>query len=290
MTLGQLFKKLAHTLEHSHELQQEELIMYQYLLSNIDADQFRLMHLGNYHDFYKMVVGTCELVHPKVPHLPFERCVIHLEHSTAPTVNVNHTPVVVIDEVIVVEEVYVDGVQQWHILPILPWPEDQRGALLSRVAVVLVPALNDHGQLHPSQVAIVSTIDGANISQDEEFNNLIMNYAHIVCGLVNVLTCKNITIVEKTHDTKKKPGKKQPRLTYHEIVIRVPGKGYKYKDKTLTEIPFREMEKYESRFQKRGHFKTFTEEAPLFGKHVGTWWWSPIFGQTRNDYVVKIAK
>jgi len=23
----------------------------------------------------------------------------------------------------------------------------------------------------------------------------------------------------------------------------------------------------------RGHFKTFTEEAPLFGRHVGTYWW-----------------
>jgi hypothetical protein len=22
-----------------------------------------------------------------------------------------------------------------------------------------------------------------------------------------------------------------------------------------------------------GHFKTFTAEAPLFGKHVGTYWW-----------------
>jgi hypothetical protein len=25
----------------------------------------------------------------------------------------------------------------------------------------------------------------------------------------------------------------------------------------------------------RGHFKTFTREAPLLGKHVGTYWWSP---------------
>lgn len=23
----------------------------------------------------------------------------------------------------------------------------------------------------------------------------------------------------------------------------------------------------------RGHFKTFTEDAPLLGKHVGTYWW-----------------
>lgn len=24
----------------------------------------------------------------------------------------------------------------------------------------------------------------------------------------------------------------------------------------------------------RGHFKHYTEDAPLFGKHVGSWWWS----------------
>jgi hypothetical protein len=23
----------------------------------------------------------------------------------------------------------------------------------------------------------------------------------------------------------------------------------------------------------RGHFKTYTEDAPLFGQHIGTWWW-----------------
>lgn len=27
---------------------------------------------------------------------------------------------------------------------------------------------------------------------------------------------------------------------------------------------------------RRGHFKTYTEEAPLFGKYVGRFWWNPI--------------
>ena len=30
----------------------------------------------------------------------------------------------------------------------------------------------------------------------------------------------------------------------------------------------------------RGHFKTFSEEAPLFGKFTGTYWWEP---QLRGD-------
>jgi hypothetical protein len=44
----------------------------------------------------------------------------------------------------------------------------------------------------------------------------------------------------------------------------------------------------------RGHFKTFTEEAPLFGKHVGQYWWhdlargSPRRGVVTSDYQVVV--
>jgi hypothetical protein len=33
-------------------------------------------------------------------------------------------------------------------------------------------------------------------------------------------------------------------------------------------------------FLVRGHYQTYTAEAPLFGKHIGRWWWAP---QTRGD-------
>lgn len=42
----------------------------------------------------------------------------------------------------------------------------------------------------------------------------------------------------------------------------------------------------------RGHFKTFTESAPLLGKHVGRWWWMPLVrgdkavGAVVKDYVI----
>lgn len=42
----------------------------------------------------------------------------------------------------------------------------------------------------------------------------------------------------------------------------------------------------------RGHFKTFTEDAPLMGKHVGTYWWgwqvrgNPERGATVTDYKI----
>jgi|SRR5450759_836571 len=42
----------------------------------------------------------------------------------------------------------------------------------------------------------------------------------------------------------------------------------------------------------RGHFKSYTEDAPLFGQHIGTWWWegsirgSLAKGNIKKDYHV----
>jgi hypothetical protein len=44
----------------------------------------------------------------------------------------------------------------------------------------------------------------------------------------------------------------------------------------------------------RGHFKTYTREAPLFGKHVGRYWWpdvargTPARGAVTSDYRVVV--
>lgn len=37
----------------------------------------------------------------------------------------------------------------------------------------------------------------------------------------------------------------------------------------------------------RGHFKTFTPERPLLGKHVGTYWWQPMLRGTEQRIVLK---
>ena len=38
----------------------------------------------------------------------------------------------------------------------------------------------------------------------------------------------------------------------------------------------------------RGHFKVFTEDAPLFGRHTGTYWWAPqVRGRSEEGIVVK---
>ena len=44
----------------------------------------------------------------------------------------------------------------------------------------------------------------------------------------------------------------------------------------------------------RGHFKTYTEDSPLFGRYTGTWWWEAqargdkTAGEVKKDYNVKL--
>ena len=37
----------------------------------------------------------------------------------------------------------------------------------------------------------------------------------------------------------------------------------------------------------RGHFKTYTAEKPLLGKHIGTYWWQPMLRGTEQRFVLK---
>lgn len=72
--------------------------------------------------------------------------------------------------------------------------------------------------------------------------------------------------------------------------------------KTLAIRPLRRIEQSTPGFNKltrlmrhhlvRGHFKTFTEDAPLFGKLVGTYWWESAVrgtkerGEIKKDYKI----
>jgi hypothetical protein len=44
----------------------------------------------------------------------------------------------------------------------------------------------------------------------------------------------------------------------------------------------------ERQYLARGHFKTYTPDAPLLGRHVGTYWWEPqVRGRKELGSVVK---
>lgn len=129
-------------------------------------------------------------------------------------------------------------------------------------------------------------ITGMNISI-EMLYQLGSNNIIIYSTFLQLLNCKNIEVRTKTYERKGKIGVK-PELDYRDIYIKLPGKGIRYKDKVITEIPWKEQEKYGMVGQRRGHFKTYTEERPLLGKHAGTWWWSSVFNIRHRNYQVTI--
>ena len=108
-----------------------------------------------------------------------------------------------------------------------------------------------------------------------------------------ILQCKNIS-TEKNYPSKELNKKrikqgKQPLFTYHTLVVN-----------PMSEKK-RSSNEHESTGIKqrlhfcRGHFKEFTEQNKLFGKHTGLYWWQPMvrgnkeLGIVHKDYLVKTA-
>ena len=114
--------------------------------------------------------------------------------------------------------------------------------------------------------------------------------------LLVLLSCKNVITVDEVAGggspaKRAKTLKKRPELAYKAIHIKVPGKRYQYKGQHIDTIPYHECAAMGMSGPRRGHFKTYTEEAPLFGKHTGTWYWSPVFNTSRGqDYIVSEGK
>lgn len=85
-----------------------------------------------------------------------------------------------------------------------------------------------------------------------------------------LLNCQNIGTenVEPPLNLNKKRGKKRkaPLFSYKTLIVKPTGKDYQSVPKGLwnNRIHFC-----------RGHFKTYTKDAPLFGRFTGRYWWQP---------------
>jgi hypothetical protein len=98
-----------------------------------------------------------------------------------------------------------------------------------------------------------------------------------------LLTCKNITTIEHKPDValnKKRARKgKPPLFTYHTLAIKpsVKREGKEPQDLWHNRIHLC-----------RGHFKTYTEDAPLLGRLTGRYWWQPhVRGKNKDGIVMK---
>lgn len=113
----------------------------------------------------------------------------------------------------------------------------------------------------------------------------ICRAAYITIGLMN---CKNVTTTETDKGGPKRSRsrrKRSPRLTYR--TINIPG----YQSAPSTASAKRDGEPSVAVHRVRGHFKTFTAEKPLMGRHVGTYWWGwQVRGSAKNGAVVSDYK
>ena len=103
---------------------------------------------------------------------------------------------------------------------------------------------------------------------------------------LNLMNCRNVTMENsgpiKYRQTTKEKRARAPRLEYKTITL--PGGAY-------VSQPGKGEPGAAPLHRVRGHFKTYTAEAPLMGKHVGTYWWGwQVRGKSENGVRVSDYK
>lgn len=116
---------------------------------------------------------------------------------------------------------------------------------------------------------------------ETDFDNkwlVVLKPAVFAIGMMN---CKNVSLPTRTtgsRSSKKAARKRVPRLDFHTIVL----PGSRGSSGNGSGEPANH-----AAHKVRGHFKTYTEDAPLMGRHVGTYWWGwQARGNKRNGVTV----
>lgn len=134
-------------------------------------------------------------------------------------------------------------------------------------------------------------VKSRNLIVDNRFSNdpgqilpAVNNLLFAVVLALNFLHCKNVTVV---NNALPKPHSK------HKVREQ---RGWHYTFKTLQIGPVTRLLATEGRSETvgvmqamhicRGHFKTYTADAPLMGKHQGTYWWSDQVRGSANAGIV----
>ena len=110
----------------------------------------------------------------------------------------------------------------------------------------------------------------------KEIGSSISRHCCVVLNVfLMVLNCKNVVTKEvtPTRKVRKKTKPEKKAFKYKILHFKLPKSRKKYNNsnKTGRVVPLHLCS---------GHWKTYTEDAPLFGKIVGRWWWR---GQMRGN-------
>ena len=114
-------------------------------------------------------------------------------------------------------------------------------------------------------------------------------YSAIVFPVMIAITfchMKNVT-VEKVEETAKQRKRREHKGEGRKSVIMIgPAKA------RIASRPGSPMEQIsqEIRSMVRGHFKTYTDDDPLFGKQTGTFWWAPQARSDREQFPRRLAE
>lgn len=149
----------------------------------------------------------------------------------------------------------------------------------------------DGHEFNPLDTTLKVDDDGFFRATVSEGDNIKLGSLIDICwnGLVAIgfMNCKNVRterVERKARQPKKARRQRPDKADYHTIVL--PRSAYAGHYEPTGE--HRELAMH----YVRGHFKTFTAEAPLLGKHVGTYWWAhqlrgnPDIGVVEADYKV----
>lgn len=130
--------------------------------------------------------------------------------------------------------------------------------------------------------------------QTDEYESLMHLFRHFVNPLlfsICLINCRNIELVDKRYSRqvmRQATRKGKELIKYKELIIE-PFKKQVRAEATET----RESEIHRALHICRGHFATYSEERPLFGKYSGTFWkpmhvrGSKEYGEIIKDYRIK---
>lgn len=173
-----------------------------------------------------------------------------------------------------------------------PWFSDTTGRSFGR-GVELYTLIDKHGV---SQCSRFGIYEGATHNDEDKTLDSITQLATLIVPMafaVSLMHCKNVTITDATE--KAGPSKKwlrrmkQPELRYYTLDIE-PMKKILRKEGNIEANGLKK-----ALHLCRGHFATYTEDAPLFGKIVGTFWkpqhvrGSKEFGEIKKDYRINTS-
>jgi hypothetical protein len=212
--------------------------------------------------------------------LPYKTCTLMYDSDINSENDASKAATIVIegkdgDELLLIIWFYLSSINDWAVLP---WYFSIEGILdkTKTSEMVIRPLFDD---------------DVPNdIQEREEFITI-----RIAMKLVNyfllLLNCKNISTIdnpppEKLNKKRAKTGK-CPLFTYKTLVIKPTGK----KQETQAAQGL-----WENRVHLcRGHFKSYSDDKPLFGRYTGRYWWQPAVrgnkqkGIIMKDYEVRAA-